>query len=84
MASKNFVDMQGLTQESLQSELNQAVSELKRMKFDHLAKGSENPSDIRALKKNIARFKTELRSREMQAMSPAELANRSRIRLRRK
>ena len=34
MASKNFVDIQGLTQESLQSELTQAVSELKRMKLN--------------------------------------------------
>lgn len=84
MASKNFVDISGLTQESLTNELSQAISELKRMSFDHLAKGSENPSDIRALKKNIARFKTELRSREIKAMSPTELANRSRIRLRRK
>ena len=54
------------------------------MKYDHASKGLENPTEIKALKKKIAQFRTEIRSREIKEMTPEQLKKRSRIRLRRK
>jgi len=54
------------------------------MKFDHGSKGLQNPLDLNSTKKVISRLMTELRAREIKAMTPAELAGRSKIRLRRK
>jgi large subunit ribosomal protein L29 len=54
------------------------------MKFDHGSKGLQNPIELKSLKRDIARLKTELRAREISAMTPEQLAGRSNIRLRRK
>ena len=84
MPSKKFIELQGMTVESIQEELKQAQSDLGRMKFDHGSKGLENPLLLGETKKDIARLKTELRAREVKAMSAEDLARRSNIRLRRK
>ena len=84
MPSKKFIELQGMTVESIQEELKQAQSDLGRMKFDHGSKGLENPLLLGETKKDIARLKTELRAREVKAMSAEDLAKRSNIRLRRK
>lgn len=84
MPSKKFIELQGMTVESIQEELKQVQSDLGRMKFDHGSKGLENPLLLGETKKDIARLKTELRAREVKAMSPEDLAKRSNIRLRRK
>ncbi len=84
MPSKKFIELQGMTVESIQEELKQAQSDLGRMKFDHGSKGLENPLLLGETKKDIARLKTELRAREVKAMSLEDLAKRSNIRLRRK
>jgi large subunit ribosomal protein L29 len=54
------------------------------MKFDHASKGLENPLELKTLRRDIARLSTEIRSREISAMTKEELAGRSKIRLRRK
>lgn len=84
MPSKKFIELQGMTVESILEELKQAQSDLGRMKFDHGSKGLENPLLLGETKKDIARLKTELRAREVKVMSPEDLAKRSNIRLRRK
>jgi large subunit ribosomal protein L29 len=84
MASKKFLELQGMTVESIEEQLKQTQSDLGRMQFDHGSKGLENPLMLGETKKDIARFKTELRAREVKAMSPEALAKRSNIRLRRK
>lgn len=84
MASKNFIDLQGMTVEAIEAELSQAKTDLEKMKFDHGSKGLQNPLELRSAKKDIARMLTELRSREVGAMTAEELAKRSKIRLRRK
>jgi large subunit ribosomal protein L29 len=84
MASKKFLELQGMTVESIEEQLKQTQSDLGRMQFDHGSKGLENPLMLGETKKDIARFKTELRAREVEAMSPEALAKRSNIRLRRK
>lgn len=84
MASKRYLELQNLATETIVEELNQAQADLVRMKFDHGSKGLQNPQDLKLAKKEIARLQTELRDREIKALSPEQLAKRSKIRLRRK
>lgn len=84
MATKNFIDLQGMTVEAIETELSQARTDLEKMRFDHGSKGLQNPLELRSAKKDIARMLTELRRREVSAMSSEELSKRSKIRLRRK
>lgn len=84
MASKKYLELQGMTSDVIQAELAQAKSDLVRMKFDLGSKGLQEPKALGDLKKDIARLNTELRSREIKAMGPEELAGRSKMRLRRK
>jgi large subunit ribosomal protein L29 len=83
MASKKFLELQTMSVESIETELNQSKSDLNRMKFDHGSKGIENPLEIKSLRRDIARLKTELRAREIKGMTEAQLASRSKIRLKR-
>ena len=83
MASKRFLELQNLATEAIGTELAQAQADLVRMKFDHGSKGLQDPNQIKVLKREIARLKTESRSRELKNMSSEELAKRSKIRLRR-
>ncbi|MBK9256755.1 MAG: 50S ribosomal protein L29 [Saprospiraceae bacterium] len=84
MASKKFIELQGMTVESISEELKAAQADLSRMRFDHASKGLENPLELKALRKDIARLQTELRDRALKSMTPEQLARRSKIRLRRK
>ena len=84
MATKKFLELQNMAADAINAELKQASADLVRMKFDHGSKGLENPLLLGETKKDIARLKTELRAREVKAMSPEDLAKRSNIRLRRK
>jgi large subunit ribosomal protein L29 len=52
--------------------------------MEHATSGLQNPSELREMRKNIARLLTEVRGREIAAMSPEELAGRTKIRARRK
>jgi len=84
MATKKFLELQEMSVDAIQSDLSQIQVDLNRMKFDHGSKGLQNPLDLNSTKKDISRLMTELRAREIKAMTPAELAGRSKIRLRRK
>ncbi|MBK8516813.1 MAG: 50S ribosomal protein L29 [Saprospiraceae bacterium] len=84
MATKKFLELQTMSVETIEAELSQSKTDLNRMKFDHGAKGLENPLEIGILKRDIARLKTELRAREVKSMTDEQLAKRSNIRLRRK
>lgn len=53
--------------------------EYRQMKFDHAVRGLANPLELRQLRRKIARFHTEVRSRELAVMSPEELAMRSKM-----
>lgn len=77
----NLVDM---TDDELRSQLASSEREYQQLKFDHAAKGIANPMEIRELRRNIARILTEGRRREIAAMSPDELALRSKLRARRR
>lgn len=58
--------------------------QFQKLTFDHAIKGLDNPMTIRDVRRDIARLQTEVRRRQMAGMSEAEIAQRDRIRNRRK
>ena len=49
----------------LQEKLETEVAKYNQMKLNHAISPLENPSEIKATRRTIARMKTELRSREL-------------------
>ena len=70
--------------EDLKYELDSASLKYKKMKFDHTTTGLANPQTLVEVRRDIARIKTELRGREIAAMDADQLANRTKIRNRRR
>ena len=84
MANKKSLEYKDFSNEALKNELVNKENEYKNLRFDHAVTGLENPLLLRELRKEIARLNTEIRSREMAEMTAEDLANRSKIRRRRK
>jgi len=84
MATKKFMELGEMSDSDLKAELTQINGQFQKLRFDHTIKGLDNPVSLRNTRRDIARIQTELRRREVAAMSPEQTANRSRIRLRRK
>lgn len=77
-------EFKDLSTEDLKYELESAEVKNQKIKFDHTTLGLENPLLLVEVRRDIARIKTELRSREIDAMTEEQLANRSNIRTRRR
>ncbi len=84
MANKKSLEYKDFSNDDLKNELVNKENEYKNLRFDHAVTGLENPLQLRELRREIARLNTEIRSREMAEMSAEDLANRSKIRRRRK
>ena len=84
MASNKFLELQEFSDTDLVSELEGTEAEYQKMKFDHAVKGLDNPMELREMRKDIARIKTEIRRRQLAQMSEQELGKRSKIRERRR
>ncbi len=84
MATTKYIELQQYTDEDLQNEINVTEDQFKKLKFDHAIKGLENPLLLKEVKRDIARLYTEQRAREIKAMTPEQLAKRSKIIRRRK
>lgn len=84
MATKRTIELRNLSVEDLNNELNKLAGDYSKMKFDHALKGLANPSEMVAVRREVARIKTELRNRELAAYTPEKLKKRSKLRLRRR
>ena len=84
MASKKYLELQEFSEADLLTELEGIEAEYAKMRFDHNVQGLDNPMDLKDLRRDVARIKTEIRRRQMSNMSEAELGKRSKIRARRK
>ncbi len=84
MASKKFIELQDFSDEQLVSELDAVQTQYQKLKFDHTLKGLENPLALREVRRDIARLNTEIRKRQISSMTPEQLADRTKIRARRK
>ena len=83
MASKKYLELQGYSDSELRSELAETQNSYQKLQFDHAIQGIENPLRLKEIRRDIARLQTEVRRRELAAMSPEQLAKRSKIRARR-
>jgi len=83
MATKKYLELQEFNDAELQSQLAEIEDQYVKLKFDHTIKGLDNPLRLREIRRDIARIKTEVRKREVAAMSEADLAKRTKIRQRR-
>lgn len=59
------LDLKNLNEQDLKSKISDEELRIKKMKFSHAISPVENPMSIRALRREIARMKTELRRREL-------------------
>ena len=84
MASKKYLELQEYDDESLQGELTATEQEYRKLKFDHSIRGIDNPLVLREVRRDVARLKTEVRRREVAAMTPEQLEERSKKRARRR
>jgi large subunit ribosomal protein L29 len=60
-------DIRKLTSPDLEKELVELKSELFKLRFQLATNGLENPMKINSVKKDIAKIKTILRERELEA-----------------
>ena len=84
MATKKFLELQEYSDTDLVAELEKTEQEYQKLRFDHAIKGLDKPNVLREIRRDIARLQTEIRRREVTAMSNEELAQRSKIRARRR
>ena len=60
-----MTEIKGLETKELAEKLETAVANYNQMKLNHAVTPMENPSQIKAARRDIARMKTELRQREL-------------------
>lgn len=84
MATKQFQKLQEFNDAELVSELEQTRAQYQKLTFDHAIKGLDNPIALRDIRRDIARLQSEIRRREVEKMSDKDLAQRSKIRERRR
>ena len=58
-------EINGLETKDLAERLEESVAKYNQMKLNHAITPLENPSQIKAARRDIARMKTELRQREL-------------------
>ena len=58
-------EFKGIETKELAEKLETAVADYNQMKLNHSIAPLENPSQIKAARRDIARMKTELRQREL-------------------
>lgn len=84
MATKKYLELQEFNDTDLLTELKETEEQYHKLKFDHSIKGLDNPLVLRDVRRDIARLNAEIRRREIAKMTEEELANRSKIRARRR
>lgn len=84
MATKKHIELREMSDTDLMDELKQINVQYQKLSFDHTIKGLDNPIVLKNTKTDVARIQTEIRRREIAAMTPEQLAKRSKIRQRRK
>jgi large subunit ribosomal protein L29 len=68
--NKEFnIKLNGLTIEELRELLANTQSNLNKIKMNHRTAELENPLEIRSVRRNVARIRTEIKMRELQQSS---------------
>lgn len=82
--AKNKLELGNLSTEELAAELAKAKKHYEDMEFTHNATPLKNTGELVIARRNVARIHTEIRRRELASATPEQLANRSKIRARRR
>lgn len=71
MSNKNdFVNsLRGMSEQELKSRIEEDELRLKKLKFAHTVSPLENPMNVRDVRKDLARTKTELRKKQLGSQS---------------
>ncbi len=81
MATKKYLELKEFSDDELANELKITQEQYGKMKFEHAVRGLENPLMLREMRRDIARLKTEVRTRELSTVEPS---TRTKIRARRR
>ena len=65
---KNKESIKDMSTADLQEKLEQTRDQLVKMRLNNVVSALENPNQIRNTRKNIARYLTELRRRELEGI----------------
>ena len=65
-------DIQQLSDKDLQERIKDETLELKKKRFAHAVSPLENPLELKWRRKDVARLKTELRKRELDAQNQSK------------
>jgi len=65
MATIKTEDVKGLGMDDLRQKLEDELDRLQQLRFNHAVNPLENPLQIKFLRRDIARLKTEIRKREI-------------------
>ncbi|WP_420457764.1 50S ribosomal protein L29 [Neolewinella sp.] len=84
MASNKTLELRDISDSDLRDQLNETTGSFEKMKFDHTVNGIENPLQLRTVRRDIARIKTEIRRRELASLPAEALEKRDDIRRRRR
>ena len=84
MASNKTLELRDVSDADLQDQLTETTGSFDKMKFDHTVNGIENPLQLRTVRRDIARIKTEIRRRELAALPAEAVEKRDDIRRRRR
>jgi large subunit ribosomal protein L29 len=66
MATTRKEDIDQLSMEDLQLKIRDDNELMRKMRFNHAISPLDKPSDLRVMRKEIARLKTELRRRQIE------------------
>lgn len=83
MPSKKTLELKEFSVDDLKNEILETETQYQKMKFDHAIKGLDDPLALREVRRDIARLKTEVRTRELSELGTEGIAKRSKIRARR-
>jgi large subunit ribosomal protein L29 len=84
MATKKYLELVDFSEQDLANELKETMAQYRSLKFDHAVKGLDNPLQLKDIRRDVARLKTEMKRREINNMTKTELAKRSKKRARRR
>jgi len=65
--AKNKIEVKSLSDADLQTHLAEENALITRLKFNHKVSQIENPMQIRSIRRNIARYMTEINQRANKA-----------------
>ncbi|HRI01305.1 MAG TPA: 50S ribosomal protein L29 [Saprospiraceae bacterium] len=69
MAQKKYSEFSKSNVETLKNDLREAQARLESSKLEHNIKGLQNPTELRMMRREIARIQTALRSNELSQLT---------------